>query len=52
MESFTNANKTINSEEVKGISLQISKEDGIKLSPEFVELLLKEGLNIDNIEHF
>ena len=52
MERCTNTNQAINSKEVKGISLQISKENGTELSPEFVELLLKEGWSIDNIEHF
>jgi hypothetical protein len=37
-----------------GISLQISNEDGMKtgISPELLEILIKEGWTIDNIETF
>lgn len=37
-----------------GISLQISNEDGMEkgISPELLEILMKEGWTIDNIETF
>lgn len=39
---------------MKGISLQISNEEGIKkgISPELLEVLMKDGWTIDNIETF
>lgn len=39
---------------MKGISLQISNEEGIEkgISPELLEALTKDGWTIDNIETF
>lgn len=39
---------------MRGISLQISNEEGIKkgISPELLEALMKDGWTIDNIETF
>lgn len=39
---------------MKGISLQISNEEGIKkgISPDLLEVLMKDGWTIDNIETF
>lgn len=39
---------------MKGISLQISNEDGVKkgISPELLQVLADEGWTIDNIETF
>lgn len=37
---------------MKGISIQISNEEGKGISPELLEILIRDGWTIDNIETF